>query len=361
MTLTVEQMTVVRNIMYAVESGGQVYGDRDYAEFDEAAQNSPNEKAITIGAGGWYGVEAKTLLQNIRLKDKQFFATTDPNGIIRGDVNRADWNTYDIKRDDPKAAIIIALIDSNIGHMCQDALMDSQMGQYINEAEKLGVTTVAAAAMAANFRHQGGTGAMNRVVNKCKEIYGDITLENLYSTVSMDKDPGQVGTYTKRQAFVYENLMKYIGIDDEPVKEVEEPVEEEVEVVPEPPVVEKPVVEEKPAPAPVPVVKEEPPVVDKPVAGVTPKDEGPDKRLIILAQKKMNLLFKSSVREDGIWDYDCKREYVRCVQSALNILYNERLAEDGIWGPLTQKATGRHIRKGLWWLYQDTAYRISEI
>ena len=54
---------VLRKIIYAVESGGQVYGGQNYAAFVGAGANCSNEKAITIGAGQWYAGEAKKLLQ----------------------------------------------------------------------------------------------------------------------------------------------------------------------------------------------------------------------------------------------------------------------------------------------------------
>ena len=55
-----ENITVLRKILYAVESGGQVYGKQNYGAFAGVGANTPNEKAITIGAGQWYAEEART-------------------------------------------------------------------------------------------------------------------------------------------------------------------------------------------------------------------------------------------------------------------------------------------------------------
>ena len=49
-----QNIAVLRNIIYAVESGGQIYGKADYSCFIGAGANNSNEKAITIGAGQWY-------------------------------------------------------------------------------------------------------------------------------------------------------------------------------------------------------------------------------------------------------------------------------------------------------------------
>lgn len=71
--MTDHEKLVMRNIIYAVETGGQVYGQKNYADFTEAYTNSSSEHAITIGAGQWYGNEARTLLLNIKATDAATF------------------------------------------------------------------------------------------------------------------------------------------------------------------------------------------------------------------------------------------------------------------------------------------------
>lgn len=58
--LTESQKEIIRKIIYAVETGGQVYVKMNYDDFTEAYTNSSSEHAITIGAGAWYATEAKT-------------------------------------------------------------------------------------------------------------------------------------------------------------------------------------------------------------------------------------------------------------------------------------------------------------
>ena len=59
--LTATQKEVIRKIIYAVETGGQVYGNVRYDDFTEAYANSSIEYAITIGGGAWYATEAQRL------------------------------------------------------------------------------------------------------------------------------------------------------------------------------------------------------------------------------------------------------------------------------------------------------------
>lgn len=44
-----QNITVLRKILYAVESGDQTYGKQDYSAFAGVGANCDNEKAITIG------------------------------------------------------------------------------------------------------------------------------------------------------------------------------------------------------------------------------------------------------------------------------------------------------------------------
>lgn len=204
--MTDYEKSVIRNIIYAVETGGQVYGNKDYADFTEAYTNSSTEYAITIGAGQWYGIEAKTLLDRIKQADPSLFASLDTAGV-RADLDASDWSNYRISKTSAKAQCIVRIIDTSVGHRCQDQLIEEQMENFINRAASLGVTDMDAKMMCANFEHQGGSGAVPRILAKCQQPY---TLDNLYAACKTDTG-NQVGVYRSRQAMVYNALKKYIS------------------------------------------------------------------------------------------------------------------------------------------------------
>ena len=202
--MNAEQKKVLRKIIYAVETGGQVYGKQDYSDFTEAYTNSSTEHAITIGAGQWYGPEAKTLLQRIRKASPAEWQYFDTAGVW-GDVQKANWDTYNISANSAKAKCIVSIISTASGIKCQDTLLDEQMESYVREAESLGVTDPAGQAMCANFRHQGGLSAVKRILTKTDKPY---TLDSLYKACQSDTG-NQVGAYKSRQKMVYESLKKY--------------------------------------------------------------------------------------------------------------------------------------------------------
>ena len=202
---TSDNMIVFRNIMYAVETGGEVYGKCDYADFTEAYTNTSEEHAITIGAGQWYGPEAKTLLNLIRSTDPEIFEVLDTEGIA-SDLDNKNWSTYKLSKGSAKAKCIQKIISSDVGIRCQDKLMDEQLAKYIKEAADLGVTDEAAQMMCANLRHLGGLSAVKRVLGKTSTPY---TLDSIYKALQSDTG-NQVGTFRSRNKMVYDSLKTYL-------------------------------------------------------------------------------------------------------------------------------------------------------
>lgn len=204
--VTASQMEVLRKIIYAVETGGQVYGNADYDDFTEAYTNTPEEHAITIGAGQWFGPEAKRLLNLIRQRDPAGFAKLDTAGIA-SDLDSKNWSTYKLSKSSAKAKCIQKIISSAEGIRYQDYLIDEQMKSYLKEAKDLGVTKLDAQMMCANLRHLGGLSAVKRVLGKTK---GGYTLDNIYAALQTDTG-NQVGAFRSRNKMVYNELKNRIS------------------------------------------------------------------------------------------------------------------------------------------------------
>lgn len=200
---------VLRKIIYAVESGGQVYGGQNYAAFVGAGANCSNEKAITIGAGQWYAGEAKKLLQKIQRANPAQFKKLDNQGI-ESDLLKKNWSTYAIAATSAKAKCIVAIINSTLGRKCQDELMDEQITEYAASiAKTYGSMPDTAMMECINIIHQGGSAALKRILAKTAKSY---TAKSIYAALNTDPaDPrtNQVGDYVTRQKKVYEFIVKY--------------------------------------------------------------------------------------------------------------------------------------------------------
>ena len=204
-----ENITVLRKILYAVESGGQVYGKQNYGAFAGVGANTPNEKAITIGAGQWYAEEARTLLLNIHKKYPKEFKKLDTAGIT-ADLNKS-WGTYGVTKTSAKGKCIIAIITSAVGIKCQDALMETQIKTYAASIEKkYGSLSDDAMMECINIIHQGGSGALTRILAKTQKPYTAKTIYAALCTDPADKsNNNQVGDYVTRQKVVYGFITKY--------------------------------------------------------------------------------------------------------------------------------------------------------
>lgn len=202
-------IAVLRKILYAVESGGQVYGCQNYAAFIGAGANCSNEKAITIGAGQWYAGEAKKLLQKIQRADPVQFKKLDTQGI-ETDLLKKDWSTYAITTTSAKAKCIVTIINSTLGRKCQDELMDEQINEYaVGIAKTYGTMPDTAMMECINIIHQGGPSALKRILAKTKKPYTAKTIYAALCTDPADPRTNQVGDYTTRQKKVYEFITKY--------------------------------------------------------------------------------------------------------------------------------------------------------
>ena len=204
-----ENIAVLRKILYAVETGGQVYGKQRYNAFIGAGANTPNEKAITIGAGQWYAGEAKRLLQKIQRGNPALFKKMDTQGL-ESDLLKKNWSTYAISPSSAKAKCIISIISSNLGIKCQDELMEEQIAEYSESiTKKYGTMPDDAMMECINIIHQGGTSALQRILSKTKKPYTSETIYAALCTDPADPRPNQVGDYTARQKKVIEMIRKY--------------------------------------------------------------------------------------------------------------------------------------------------------
>ena len=204
-----QNITVLRKILYAVESGDQVYGRQDYSCFAGAGANCDNEIAITIGAGQWYADEAREILYRIQRANPKLFKDMDNAGLEK-DLLMKNWDTYAVSAESAKGKCIVDIISTDLGKKCQDQYMEDQIQAYIPIIEKAYGTMEDSAMMECiNILHQGGFDALKRILSKTPEPY---TADKIYVTLCRDPadpTPNQVGDYTDRQKAVINMIHTY--------------------------------------------------------------------------------------------------------------------------------------------------------
>ena len=204
-----QNITVLRKILYAVESGDQIYGNQDYSCFAGVGANCDNETAITIGAGQWYAGEAKELLYRIQRANPKLFKDMDAENL-EADLLLKTWDTYAVSAESAKGQCIISIITTDLGKKCQDEYMEYQITEYARAIENLyGEMPDEAIMECINIIHQGGRGALDRILSKTEKPY---TADKIYAILCQDPQdptPNQVGDYESRQKAVINMIREY--------------------------------------------------------------------------------------------------------------------------------------------------------
>lgn len=209
-----KNMAVLTNIIGAVESGGQIYGNRRYDAYAGPYTNSSKEVTCTLGWAQNYGNEGRKLCQMILKKDPAAFRKADTAGIeskLSVDWVAAKWNPTTRQKN-----ALIAIITTDAGKECQDALFAELMKKYIKSAEEYGVTSVPAQMMWCEIEHLGGLSPTKRIFNRAAKPY---TPDSIFVSLKKDQNDtsnnNQVGD--KKFQSRHECCVKWIKqyIDDE--------------------------------------------------------------------------------------------------------------------------------------------------
>lgn len=197
-------LSLGRNIIYMVESGGNVFGQCDYGCMVPAHAVSAEETAITIGAGQWMGTEAKTLMEKIYQADQNTFTKIDTAGIY-SDMQSSNWANYNIPKGSAKWNCIKSIITTEVGKKCQDQLMEEQVSQYMSEAQsKAGITDLGAQMEFMNVKHQAGESTAMAVAKAAGGA--SATVDSMYNAIMARNGTNQVGSYKDRQNAVYKAI-----------------------------------------------------------------------------------------------------------------------------------------------------------
>ena len=216
-----QNMKVLTNVIGAVESGGQVYGQRRYDAYAAPYTNSSVEYTITLGWAQNYGSEAKKLIQMIYDADPAAFKKIDSSGSIQAMLSK-DWVALRWNPTTAQKKILIKLIDSDTGHKCQDDLFAQLMKTFIAECEKTYSKDVHVIMMYCEIRHLGGAGPVKRIFDR---ISGTITLDKIMASLVKDQNDtsndNQVGDakFWSRHLKCKEFIEKY-AVSEEEVKTV---------------------------------------------------------------------------------------------------------------------------------------------
>lgn len=210
--MTSKELEILTNIIGGVESGGQIYGNQNYATYSGAYKSSPNEHTCTLGAFQFYGENARRLILNIYIEDKETFRKLDTVNIEA--MMNVNWEEVKWDPTEEEANALIAIISSKPGIKCQNELFHRYMNVFIDSAESFGISDVGLQMMWCEIEHLGGLAAATRIFAR---IDKPMTLDKVYASLLRDQDDksndNQVGDkiYQKRHECCVKWIKQYVG------------------------------------------------------------------------------------------------------------------------------------------------------
>lgn len=209
-----EEKQILVNIIGAVESGGQIYGKRDYSIYAGAYHTTPSEVTCTLGWCCFYGSAAKRLIQRIYDTDSKMFKEIDKDGLIQKMLD-VDWVKTRWNPSDAEADVLKKLIITDVGKKCQDDLFLESTESTIKSLLDFDPTmSIQAQMMCFEIAHLGGINCVkNRILPRITKPY---TVDKILESLKKDQDDlssnNQVGDklYWSRHEKCAEWIKKYV-------------------------------------------------------------------------------------------------------------------------------------------------------
>ena len=225
-----EKLEFGTDLIGAVESGGHVFGKRNFAAYAGPAANTPNEVTCTLGWAQFYGTEANRLINNIYNADPSAFAVIDSEGLIKAKLG-VNWVTTKWNPTAKEKAVLIALISSDVGKKEQDKLFQESFQNCLKAALSYDSTMpFPAQLMWAEIQHLGGEKCCReRIFPRAKR---PLTPDSILASLMLDQNDSssdnQVGDkrYQSRHEFCVKTINTYFKEEKtmEVIKSVEDAI-----------------------------------------------------------------------------------------------------------------------------------------
>ena len=204
------QMDIMFNIVGALETGGQVYGQRDYSNFINVEAGA--EVTATLGWSSFYGVHGKEYLQRFKAENPDLFSKLDTAGV--NPVLDISWEDTHWQANPAQKAAIVEMISTPEGRKLQDTMTAERLSAHWKYAVENYTDNMRAVAWYTNIAELAGSGTAQTVFD---EAHGDYSLENLYNvTMSHNGCAACIGAslYHSRHALYKQWIEEHYGADE---------------------------------------------------------------------------------------------------------------------------------------------------
>ena len=171
------QMDIMFNIVGALETGGQVYGQRDYANFINVETGA--EVTATLGWSSFYGVHGKQYLQRFKQENPDLFSQLDQGGQVAPVLN-IEWEATGWQANPTQKASIVDMLTTDQGKKLQDTMTAERLVAHWKKAASLYTDNMRAIAWYTNIAELAGEGVADPFF---ESLGGNYDSNHIYNTL----------------------------------------------------------------------------------------------------------------------------------------------------------------------------------
>lgn len=211
------QMDIMLNMLGAMETGGQIYGQRDYGNVINA--EAGGEVASTIGWSSLYANNAKNFLIRFREENRDKFTELDKGGIIAPLLEK-DWIAERVELNTDQTSVVKDILLSNEGKKLQDKIAAERVVKHWNYCANTYTTNLRAVFWYTQLAELGGgdyaSSPVDAVFQACD---GDYSTENILKQLKKRNQGSQIGAslynsrHEKYKKWIDEKIPENMEVD----------------------------------------------------------------------------------------------------------------------------------------------------
>lgn len=204
------QMDKMLNMIGALETGGQVYGQRDYSNFINAELAA--EVTATLGWSSFYGEHGRQWLERFKNENPDLFSKLDEGGQV-APVIGLNWEASRWNANATQRASIVNMLTTDQGKKLQDQMTAEREAEHWKHAASKYTDNMRAIAWYTNIAELAGTSTAEWLFDTAN---GDYSLDNLYNITMSRTGYAAIGNsmYQRRHALYKQWIEEHFGADE---------------------------------------------------------------------------------------------------------------------------------------------------
>ena len=204
------QMDKMLNMIGALETGGQVYGQRDYSNFINAELAA--EVTATLGWSSFYGENGRKWLERFKNENPDLFNQLDEGGQV-APVIGLNWEASRWNANATQRASIVNMLTTDQGKKLQDQMTAEREAVHWKNVVAKYTDNMRAVAWYTNIAELAGTSTAEWLFDTAN---GDYSLDNLYNITMSRTGYAAIGNsmYHRRHALYKQWIEEHFGADE---------------------------------------------------------------------------------------------------------------------------------------------------